>query len=48
MEKFPEEMNEKEFKEFIKELEMIGKTSKAVSFDDYIFKEHMKLLREKK
>lgn len=46
MKKFPEEMNKKEFKEFIKELKKIGKTEKGISFDEYITKQNLKELLE--
>lgn len=36
MKKFPEEMNKKEFKEFRKELERIGKTETGRSFEEFI------------
>lgn len=44
MDKYPEDMDKDELQEFCEELELIGKTEKCISFDEMIFREHMKEL----
>lgn len=44
MKKYPEEMSKEELKSFCEKLERIGKKSKAISFNDWIFQEHIREL----